>query len=265
MRSVAVHLDEAADLNRLSMMATQLAKTLGAGLLGVATASLKTMVTGASLTLNLLEAQERELQQLLQRMESHFRAQAREVAVDWRSAVTDDPTGFVLDQAMLGDLLIAEHRSDQTPALSRVDFGRLVLGAGRPVLMLPPYQDNLEFDRVLIAYKPGREGRAAVQAALPLLHHSRRVLIAGVGGEVSASELDDVVHYLARHEIESEARHVEASAGAVSAVLTEVAAEDATQLLVSGAYGHSRTRERLFGGVTRDLLSSARLPCLLVH
>lgn len=264
-RNLAVHLDEAVENDRLSLLAISLARALKAELMGVGTGRLKAMITGASLTLNLLQAQERELLQSLQQLEARFRAHARELPVEWRSAVLDDPTEFVLQQVVLADIIVFQHPSDGLFATDHLDAGRLVLGAGRPVLLLPPHTDTLEIDRALLAYKPSREGRAAVQAAIPLLRSASRVLIAGVGDEVSVSDLDDVAHYLKRHENTAEVRHLAKTDESICATLLGVAADDLSGLVVSGAYGHGRARERLFGGVTRDLLSSARLPCLLVH
>ena len=122
---------------------------------------------------------------------------------------------------------------------------------------------------MVIAWRDVREARRAVQDALSLLHEASRVTIAEIckpGDEESAqARLGDVASYLARHRIKGGPRVILHREGSGAAQLIKLAQEDGADLLVTGAYGHSRLGEWIFGGVTRDLLASSPICCLMSH
>jgi nucleotide-binding universal stress UspA family protein len=77
--------------------------------------------------------------------------------------------------------------------------------------------------------------------------------------------IDDVVHYLARHRVKAEARVEMQLRGSGADQLVGLALDEGSDLLVTGAYGHSRLNEWVFGGMTRDLLISSPICCLMSH
>jgi|SRR5476651_1200005 nucleotide-binding universal stress UspA family protein len=136
-------------------------------------------------------------------------------------------------------------------------MGALVLQAGRPVLIVPGTIDKLVLGHVIVAWKDTRETRRAALDALPLLKMAARVTVVEVAAEGDLESarlhLEDVVVWLKRHDIAA-ALLVSASNGDDTGRLNAIAQEQNVDLIVAGAYGHSRLRELVLGGVTHDLL-----------
>ena len=145
----------------------------------------------------------------------------------------------------------------------------VVLGAGRPALVIPYIGAGKEIGkRVLIAWDGGREAARAVNDALPLLEKAESVAVLVInpshGGHGEQPGADIALH-LARHGITVEAQHIEVrdiSTG--NALLSRLADED-IDLLVMGAYGHSRLRQMVLGGVTREVFQQMTVPVLMSH
>jgi nucleotide-binding universal stress UspA family protein len=136
-------------------------------------------------------------------------------------------------------------------------------------LVVPPAVKSLAADHVVIGWKDTREARRAVQDALPFLHEAKRVTILEICGkdqmDVARRHVDDVVGYLAQHRIKAE-RRVEIQAnGSGADQIIGLADDEGADLLVTGAYGHNRVNEWIFGGMTRDLLKSSPICCLMSH
>lgn len=203
----------------------------------------------------------REAEDALLAMRETLVPGVRGVRLDWRSRVVADPTGFVLDQAARGDLVIVS-RPGRKPQAD-LDLARLILSAGRPVLVLPRAWTAAPVRRVALAYRNTREGRIAVAAALPVLRLADQALIIGMGKAAPATDLEDVTAQLCDHGVFAEIRHLDGPATAMG--LTRAAQHLDAQILVSGAYGHGEARERIFGGVTRDLIADCALPWLTLH
>jgi nucleotide-binding universal stress UspA family protein len=136
-------------------------------------------------------------------------------------------------------------------------------------LVVPPAVKSLAADHVVIGWKDTREARRAVQDALPFLHEAKRITILEICGkdqmDVARRHVDDVVGYLAQHRIKAE-RRVEIQAhGSGADQIIGLADDEGADLLVTGAYGHNRVNEWIFGGMTRDLLKSSPICCLMSH
>ena len=150
-----------------------------------------------------------------------------------------------------------------------LDTGAAILGAGRPFLVVPAAVKSLAADHIVVGWKDTREARRAVQDALPFLHEAKRVTVMEICEkdemDIARNHVDDVVLYLARHRIKAE-RRVEIQAhGSGADQIIGLAEDEGADLLVTGAYGHSRLNEWVFGGMTRDLLSSSPICCLMSH
>jgi nucleotide-binding universal stress UspA family protein len=163
------------------------------------------------------------------------------------------------------DLVVVKGGSRIDGAMGSDDVGRLVLSAGRPVLLAPAVHARM-VRRVVVAWKDTPEAARAVTAAMPVLKVAKSIYV------VEASEDDDpqagqngVVNHLQWHGIAAEAHRVEPRGrAAYDAVLETARALDA-DLLVAGAYGRSRLSEIVFGGFTEGLLEDASLPVLFQH
>lgn len=208
----------------------------------------------------------------LQRAKAKFEAASAAVrqGSDWRSAI-QFPILQVAAEARAADLVVTSPshrpgRSDYNVATPAA----LALQTGRPVLVAPADATSLALGRVLVAWRDTREARRAVADALPILKRAKAVLVAEICGHVEASaaeaRLADVAQYLLRHGVHAETRvgHEERDVSAAQQ-LFELADQHAADLIVAGAYGHSRLGEWVFGGFTRALLAQTGRAVLLSH
>ncbi|MEM5343607.1 universal stress protein [Paraburkholderia azotifigens] len=211
---------------------------------------------------------------LLQKAHDSFLAAAERAghrSVEWRAPRGPAPEVALL-HARHADLLILG-QDDSRDAASYVApnfVGNLVLDAGCPALVVP-HAGSVQAlgENVLIAWDGSREAARAVADALPLLENARYVTVDIVQPADGARERPvgiDVAAWLDTHGVtasfSTRRAHIGASAGAT---LLSRASDMHIDLLVMGAYGHSRARERVFGGVTRTMLESMTLPVLMSH
>lgn len=266
-RNILVHLDGPEAIGGLVPAVEQLAVDLGAGGLTVAVAGhVPVPVTGASLTLALVHAREHDMLDVVDGMRGRVTAMLHRIPFEWRSAVSPLAQTLMSRWAVRSDLVVTSSSPGHDQPLGALDVGALVIAAGRPVLIVPRLEPKLRFERVLIGFKSTREGRAALAAAVPLLGGADRVLVVTIGATTTGEELADAESYLREQGVAVDTRTIEDVADAdAGRLLLELATDDGSDLLVTGAYGRSRAREFIFGGATRTLLSEARIPCLLVH
>ncbi len=208
----------------------------------------------------LIEAQRAANLQIREQVQATFRAVcgAGPEAV-WQEA-EGDPGRLLAAAARTTDLLLARHAeagSADGPDL----LDQLVTAAGVPVLALPQGAAGDPGDRVMIAWNGSSEATRAAHEALPLLRAARRVVLCAVGAAAAAS-LAAAAAMLKRHGVAIEACEVDEPDGDAGAALLAQAAAQGADLLVMGAYGHTRLRELVLGGATRHVLRTARLPVL---
>lgn len=145
----------------------------------------------------------------------------------------------------------------------------VVLGAGRPALVVPYIGAGETIGkRALIAWDGGREAARAVNDALPLLEKAESVAVLVINpsqGGHGAQPGADIALHLARHGITVEAQHIEVRDLSTGNALLSRLADEAIDLLVMGAYGHSRLREMVLGGVTREVFQQMTVPVLMSH
>lgn len=145
----------------------------------------------------------------------------------------------------------------------------LVFESGRPVLLLPAMDsDELKFDRIVVAWDGSRVAARALADALPFCRQAQAVSIVQVTGEKDLSKtlpLSDVVRHLALHDVAAEPVEIALEGQDAAATLQSYCERVGSKLLVMGAFGHSRTREFVFGGVTRSILNETKSPVLISH
>lgn len=210
----------------------------------------------------------------LKAAEEEFRSalKGKAAAVEWRSAVVTHGAiaDYVAEQMRAADLLVTGARKDGA-VLDPSRYGGpadLVLRAGRPVLVAASTEGRLDLRNVVVCWKDKREARRAVQDALPLLRLAGQVVVVeiAVADELAGARArtQDVAGWLTAHGVAASARAVVATADE-SAQLRDITSDLALDagLVVGGAYGHTRLREWILGGVTRDLLLQP-LRCSLV-
>jgi nucleotide-binding universal stress UspA family protein len=188
--------------------------------------------------------------------------------LEWR-AVLDLPIEALAREARGADLVVIGQVAAPGGAYRALDPGAAILKLGRPTLIAPEGVGHLRGEHLVIGWKDTREARRAVRDALPFLQQAKRVTIVeacGPGEEKTAlGRLDDLARYLARHRIKAGPKVMLEQRGSGAAQLIEVAREERADLLVTGAYGHSRLGEWMFGGMTRELLATSPICCLMSH
>ncbi|HTI66299.1 MAG TPA: universal stress protein [Caulobacteraceae bacterium] len=195
--------------------------------------------------------------------EAAFRTAAKGYAFPtiWRTD-TDYPKSAMARQSCAADLIVASpgrglHDRRRFP--STVD---LVMESGVPVIVVPPGEEPLQPRTVVVGWKNTRETRRAVSDALPLLQIAERVHIVQICDDrdhgAALCEMDDVVRRLARHGVVAEpATWPPLALGpSVAEDLMCWAQSHVADTMVVGAYGHSRAKQWVFGGVTTELLAN---------
>jgi nucleotide-binding universal stress UspA family protein len=230
----------------------------------------------AELPPSVLEMHRGHLKEAAERAEKLARERAKRAGVEleWRrvDAAAADAAARARLHAHHADLIVVSQTAEGEvgglaggPDLVEA----LVLGSGRPVLAVPRYGTFATVgERVLIAWTATREAARSVNDALPLLKRAKEVTVLSVNppsGEAPRIAGADIALHLARHGVKATAATTRAEDLDVGDALLSRAADLGTDLLVMGAYGHSRTREIVLGGATRHLLQYMTIPVLMSH
>jgi nucleotide-binding universal stress UspA family protein len=144
--------------------------------------------------------------------------------------------------------------------------GDLLMRLGRPLLILPPSAADLKIRRVVVAWKDSREARRAIADSLPFLKQAEVVTLLHIReGQEEDPTVADAKAFLLGHAVEPVVEVADPGKTAAPDYLVDFAKRTQADLIVAGGYGHSRLREWIFGGVTRELLGECPLPRLLSH
>jgi nucleotide-binding universal stress UspA family protein len=188
---------------------------------------------------------------------------------EWRVADGARADAVAL-HARYADLVVINQTDPQSPDATH--FGdSILLAVGRPVLLVPYAGEASQFGRnVLVCWNASREAARAVTDALPFLKMADKVTVLSVDGAWSvsghgASPGSDAALHLARHGVKAVVAQTVSDSVEVGSVLLSRAFDLQADLIVMGAYGHSRAREILLGGATRTLLQSMTVPVLMSH
>jgi len=182
------------------------------------------------------------------------------------TAIDNDVAHGLRSLAAWHDLVVVQKPAGGGPSLD--GFDELLLGMDIPCLVLPTVcAPNAVFDRVVAGWDGSNAATRAIRASLPLLAAAKDVLLLDGATRKRRNHLPvfDPMAFLARHGIEATRKHMDTTASAAGAVLLDRSRRFKADLLVMGAYGHSRLRERLLGGATRHVLSHGTIAVLLHH
>ena len=188
---------------------------------------------------------------------------------EWRSSSLNAEEVVALHARYADFLVLGQRDPAEDYGLERGFVERVVLACGRPTLVVP-YAGKFATigKRILVAWNTGREATRALTDAIPLLRLADEVKVIAISpresehGEMPGA---DIGLYLARHGVRIEAKTEYGEVLDVGNELLSRAADFGTDLLVMGAYGHSRLRELIMGGATRTVIESMTVPVLLSH
>jgi nucleotide-binding universal stress UspA family protein len=217
-----------------------------------------------------LQREATELKRLFEEAASRAGAaeQAAPSAADEPSASWHEVTGF--ENELVGqlgrvfDLMVIARRGPRGSSHDTVQAA--LLDTGRPLLLAPPAVPASVGDAVLLAWNASPQAARAAASALPFLQRAARVVVMSIGnGPEPAPSADELARALAWHGIAAQARRLEQGSRRVRDMLLAEAAAMSADLLVIGAYSHSRMRQVVFGGVTEHMLDHAELPVLMAR
>jgi nucleotide-binding universal stress UspA family protein len=273
MKTILVHLADDADCAGRLRAALAFARHFGAHVSGVYTSlrpELPPVVLGRGASLGFVDEVAALLRKHAAASESMFRksCDAENVPHDWRHEL-GDPTESLARRLHYADIAFVSQSAPNTVKEAAMLYlsDHLAMVADGPVVVMPHGAPPRSLGHVvLIGWKPCREAGRAVRDALPVLAAADRVAILTVGaGEESRESGAALAARLKRQGIAAEPHHRDAADNEAAAALLDEAGRMEADLVVIGAYGRSRLRELVLGGVTRHMLAAMRVPVLMSH
>lgn len=172
------------------------------------------------------------------------------------------PSEQALHAAYAADLVVVGRPPEPTDA-DRTVFASLLLGAGRPVLLVPDATAVPAPRRIVVAWKARREAARAVHDALPLLRRADHVdAVRVVRSEPGQAWNEPLLAHLVRHGVHAASRVLRRHGQTVVEAILAHVRETGAELIVAGGYGHARATEHVFGGATHALHKRSPVPVL---
>jgi nucleotide-binding universal stress UspA family protein len=195
----------------------------------------------------------------------------KHLPTEWR-VVDDYPEEALTTAARYADLLVVGQSTPDNDVATPANLPESVaLATGRPVLVVPHIgADKPPGKKVMLCWNASRESARVASDALPFLKAADEVVVLIVDPQVSANGHGaepgaDVATWLSRHGVKVTVQREAAADSDIGNVILSRAADLDIDLIVMGAYGHSRMRELVMGGVSRTLLASMTVPVLMSH
>jgi nucleotide-binding universal stress UspA family protein len=273
-KDVLVHLSTGDTNGRASAAALGLAEMFDAHVAGVAFAY--EPVIGASVMgsvpSDFIDAQRTENTNAANAAKSRFDEAVRREQVSVEAHVFTTSIAGAADQfgrmARRFDVSVVMQGKDETLPAEEMIAEAALFQSGRPVIVVPYIHSGaLTLERVMVCWDGGRAAARAIADAVPLLARAKVVEVVMILGEEGKRDVipgADMGQHLARHGVAIDVKRI-VSKGDVQETLLSHAADIGADFLVMGGYGHSRLREFILGGVTRGMLASMTVPCLMSH
>lgn len=271
--SVMITLELGRSNTRLLNVARDISEQFNADVIGIAVSQPRQMIYGeAYVSSGTIEQDVMEADATLNVAGNEFRDafKSHPRKFEWRSAtVLETTSDYVARQARCASLVLTGTQSESVwRTNSFINKGDLVLKAGRPVLIVPEAAERFASENILVAWKDTREARRATLDALPLLKKAAHVTVVEMSTKAGLTDaqhnVDDVANWLKQQGVRVEALVTQASEGDTQ-WLDAVADRQGADIVIAGAYGHSRLREWVFGGFTRTLLHPVSRFSFLSH
>jgi nucleotide-binding universal stress UspA family protein len=219
--------------------------------------------SGVSEAMLLVDERQRET---VNRERIEERLAHEEIPWDWRECTGDFATSLVA-ASDFADLIVVNRRLDEFPYPDMRGIASSILTRTRTPLVAMP-DNGRGFDaagRALIAWNGSEQIKATMQACVPLLKLAASVQLFEVDDGKGGMSARDAAAYLSRHDIHPTIRRVRSNVYPVDAVLRGGCDELGAAYCVMGAFGRSPLMEAVFGGVTRKMLSTSKIPLVLGH
>ncbi len=274
-QDIVVNLDVRGGNTASAAYAVSAATKLNAHITGVAFA-FEPSVPGASmgyLPVEILDAKRRDNEAAAKTAIDQFIATAARDGVSaqpWLlSSTFADAAGRFGQLARRFDIAIVDQGEPDDNATAAAILESALFDSGRPVIVVPYIQKTpLKLDHAMICWDGSRPAARAVADAMPLLEQARLTEVVIVAKPAQHDEeIDgaDIGLHLARHGLKVEVTRLEREGIDTANALLSHSVDCGADFIVMGAYGHSRLREFMLGGVTRSMLRSMMAPTLMSH
>ena len=272
-QTIMVHLHIGRSNTALLHIARGLAERFQAEVLGIMVGQPTQTIYGQGYALmDFFNREQAQIEKEIIEAEAAFRSafEGFSKATEWRSTVTKGSMSeYLVSQTCAADIIVTGvSPTDFYEGPNAVNAGEIIMQAGRPVIVVPSAIKSLKLENILVAWKDTREARRAIADALPLLKLATQVTVVEICDkddvEMAERRLAEVIAWLVRHAIAAKPT-VSVSVDTDATQLISIAIQHNADLVVAGAYGHSRLRQWVLGGVTNDLLQHTDLCSFLSH
>ncbi len=189
------------------------------------------------------------------------------VSAHWSEEVGRDDE-VTARRGRLADLMVVARPTATSDVSSTLTLNAALFDTGRPVLVVPPGGGKIG-DSIAVSWNGSAESARAVSSALPLLKRAGKVTVfTAPTPKIPSVRAQDLASYLQWHGIKPEAHMLETKTTdrqAIAVALLAALTKGNVDLLVMGAYTHSRMRQLILGGFTRHVLENATIPVLMAH
>jgi nucleotide-binding universal stress UspA family protein len=184
--------------------------------------------------------------------------------VAWQERTGREPE-LVSAAGRFADLTVIGRASDSGDGPMAATLDAALFETGRPVLLAPPGAGQPTFLHIAVAWDGSAQASRAVAAGLPFLRRARQVTLLAAAGGDSLAPVELLLPFLERHDVRAVIEGFAPGSLSLGRALLAQTQRIGGDLLVMGAYGHSRLREMIFGGATREVLAESTQPVLMAH
>lgn len=171
-----------------------------------------------------------------------------------------------VEHGHLCDLIVVGRAASEADATAAATLRAVLFESGRPVMLAPTPPPPRCGERLAVAWNDSAEAARGVAGALPFLKHAQSVFVFTATSEKTlAASANRLVDFLGWHGVTAEIGHLPEGRASVGEALLDAASAVEANLLVMGAYTHSRLRQLILGGVTHHVLEHAKIPMLMAH
>ncbi len=225
---------------------------------------------------DVIEQMRQPLRERAEKLEETFNSRMKEagISAEWRSGSSEYSSlpKRIVQEAVSADLVLCPQVKPESVDVTTLDLPeRLILESGRPVFVMPPDKSApIPAKRVLIAWNNSPQAARAVFDSLALMKDADAITILTLAGNADArreaeEHAGKLAANLGRHGLKAKVEAVDTGSRSASDTIMARLEDDGADMLVMGCYGHSRFRELVFGGVTRDMLAGVKVPTLMSH
>lgn len=253
-------------------LATRCQAQLDAVSVGYESSSLPLVAEGGAAVASIFEVEREKALERAQAALAVFEAEAKRAGLVHSSraisALQGEAAAILGATARLYDLTVVSQPEFARDTFDNTLSQEILFQSGGPVLFMPyTFKGEFQAKRVGICWDGSRLAARAVRDAMPLLEQAQAITIitinaANVPADATAAHL---VRYLAPLKVPTEVDSLKSEKANIQSSILSLAADESLNLLVMGGYGHSRLKETVFGGVTRDMLESMTVPTLMSH